>query len=135
MRWDFVVEQWIARLNADPALLSVLGGGNLIYPAQASRPVTVPSIEYLVSSDTEGELFNPITVVVDFWARGIKKSAQIERRIRLLTHSDVGQDVGGERMWLQYQDGRTLEYPKEEGVVHRQLEFLFTPMREKYAVL
>ena len=132
MRWDFVIEFWKARLEADAALISVMGSSVFVYAAQAAKPVKVPSIEYLIVGDREEELFNPIQVQVDFWVKGIKKAAQIERRIRLLTHSDVGQELGGERMWLRYLDSRTTEYPAELGVVHKTLDFLFEPMREKY---
>lgn len=135
MRWDFVLEFWTARLLADAALESVMGSATYIYPASAARPVSIPSIEYLMIGDVEEELFNPITVQVDFWVRGIKKAAQVERRIRVLTHSDVGQDLGGERMWLRYLDSRTVEYTAEKGVVHRILDFRFEPIREKYATL
>jgi len=134
MRWDFVIEHWTARLIGDAALTSVLGASGLIYPAQASRPVKVPSVEYQLLGDRETENFNPLSVQVDFWAKGIKKAAQIERRIRILTHRDVAQDLGGERMWLQYIDGRSLEYPAEPGVEHRSLDFLFTPLREQLLV-
>lgn len=130
-----MIEGWAARLNADAALESVMDGKDLIYPAQAKRPVGIPSIEYLVVADREEELFNPITVFVDFWARGIKKSAQIERRIRTLTHWDVGQDLDGERVWIHISDGRGLEYPADSGVVHKQLEIQFKPIREKYATV
>lgn len=133
MRWDYVIEFWTARLLADAALTSVMGYSGFVYPGQAARPVKVPSIEYLMMGDVEEELFNPIQVQVDFWARGIKKAAQIERRIRVLTHSDVAQDLGGERMWLRYQDARTTDYPADPGVVHRILDFQFEPIREKYA--
>lgn len=136
MRWDFVFEHWTARLLADPALQSVMGADSgWIHPAQSSRPVGVPSIEYLIIGDVETELFNPISVQVDFWAVGIKKAAQIERCIRRLTHSDVGQDLGGERMWLRYQDGRMVDYVADTKVVHKILTFEFEPVREKYAAL
>lgn len=132
MRWDFVIEHWTDRLEADALLVSVMGAANFVYPAQASHPVKVPSIEYAIVGDREEELFNPITVQADFWARGIKKAAQMERRIRTVTHSDTAQDVGGERMWLRYLDSIQIDYPADPGVVHKALTFLFEPLREKY---
>lgn len=132
MRWDQTCEAWTARLTADAPLESILGKAGRIYAAQAARPVTIPSVEYLLVSDREEEWLNPIGVQVDFWARGLRKAAQIERRIRLLTHSDVAQYLDGERIWMQFLDARTVEYPAEAGVVHRILDFMFTPVREKY---
>jgi hypothetical protein len=133
VRWDFCVEHWTARLLADAALVSVMGSASgWIAPAQAARPVKIPSIEYGVLTDVEEELFNPFELQVDFWARGLKKAAQIERRIRLLTHSDVAQELGGERMWIQYQDGQQLDYPAEPGVVHKFAIVRFEVIREKY---
>jgi hypothetical protein len=132
MRWDFVIEHWITRLQADAALVSLMNSSVFVFPGQAFKAVKIPSIEYSIVGDREEELFNPIQVQVDFWQRGIKKAAQTERRIRMLTHSDVGQDLAGERLWMRYLDSRTTEYPAELGVVHKVLDFLFEPMREKY---
>lgn len=135
MRWDFVFEHCRTRLLADALLESVMDGTNFVYPAQAGREVTVPSIEYLLIYDREEELFNPIGLQVDFWIKGLAKARQVERRIRLLTHSDVGQDLGGERMWIRFLDGRQVLYPKDPGVVHKILDFEAKPMRELYAEL
>ncbi len=104
-----------------------------VYPAQSARPVRVPSVEYtLPITDIEEENFNPITVQVDYWARGAPKAAAIERRIRLITHRDTARVVGGCRMWTQYLDSRSHEYPAELGVVHRSLDVRLTPVRLKY---
>jgi hypothetical protein len=133
MRWPFVIEKWTERLSDDQGLESVLGGKGRIYPGQATRPVQIPSVEYLIVGDREDELFNPILVQVDFWARGIKKASQIERRLRLLTHRDVAQELGDERLWMQYLDSRSIEYTADPGVAHRQVDFRFTPLKEQYA--
>ena len=101
MRWPFVREFWIARLVNDPDLISVMGYADFVFPASAAKPVKIPSIQYLKFGDTEEELFNPIRVQVDFWMRGKVKADQVGGRIYLLTHSDVAQELGGERMWMQ----------------------------------
>jgi len=131
MRWDALLEGWTARMLADATLVGLLGGDHL-YPGQASRPVRVPSVEYLMVGDRESELFNQVAVQVDLWARGITLAAQIERRIRALTHADVGQDLDGERVWLRYREGRTVDYPADPGVIHRVLEFEFEAVRAQY---
>lgn len=137
MMWDKVVPAWLDLLEADAVLAAALGldadGGIPIYPAQAARPVRVPSVEWFGPVvDIEGETFNPITVQVDYWARGVAKAAAIERRIREITHRDTARVVGGYRMWTQYEDSRSHDYPADPGVIHRSLDFMFTPLRDKY---
>lgn len=131
MRWDDLVERWTARLLADPALLAALGGNHL-YPGQASRPVKIPSVEYLIVGDRETELFDAIRLQVDIFARGLRKAATIERRIRILTHRDVAQDLDGERGWMRYVDSRSVGFPSDPGVVHRILDFDVAMIREMY---
>ena len=128
MRWDSVIPEWVNRLLDDTALVQHLEGPR-IYPANANRPVKVPSVEYLMISDRPTEIFSEIQVQVDVFARGLRVAGLIEKRIRLVTHHDVGQDLAGERLWLQYQDSRTVDFPSDPGVVHRILDFQFTPVR------
>jgi len=132
VRWDQILVPWVARLHGDAALTALLGG-EYIYPAQASRPVHIPSVEYLLIADIEGEWTNRISIQVDYWVRGLHDAAQVERRLRLLSHADYGQDLGGERLWFQYRDSRAVEYVASPGVVHRILEFDVECVREKYA--
>lgn len=132
MRWDFFIQHWTARLLNDNALVSVMGRADFITPAQSSRPVEVPSIEYTLVTDTESELWNAVTIQVDTWAKGWVKSAQIERRLRIITSLDVGQDLGGERVWIKHQDSRTIDYNTDTKTVHRTHDFLFEAARGKY---
>lgn len=131
MRWDTVLPLLVARWNADAALTTALGGPH-IYPANASRPVRIPSIEYLVLGQPEGESFGIIRLRVDFWAKGIALAGVIEKRLYVLTHRDVAQVLGTERMWLRFQDGRTLDYEADPGVTHRALDFEIETVRLKY---
>ena len=128
MRWDFVIPEWVDRLINDAALVQHLEGRN-VFPANANRPVKVPSVEYLMISDRPTEIFSEIQVQVDIFARGIRLAGLIEKRIKLLTHHDVGQDLGGERMWLQHTDSRQVDFPSDPGVIHRIVDFQFTPVR------
>ena len=132
MMWPEVIQAWVALMNADAALIAALGGQH-IYPAQAARAVRVPSVEYSLVSDIEEESFNPIIVQVDYWAKGTAASATIERRIRRLTHRDTARTLGSLRLWTRYLDSRSHQYPAELGVVHRSLDFEFTPVRGQYA--
>jgi hypothetical protein len=132
MMWHLVLPAWVEMLKADLELSAELGGPH-IYVAQSARPVRVPSVEYtLPIIDREEELFNAITVQVDYWARGAPKAAAIEGHIRRLTHRDTARVLGGFRMWTLYQDSRSHQYPAELGVVHRSMDFLFRPLRAKY---
>jgi hypothetical protein len=138
MMWDVVIEAWLADVLADDDLVTALGGTH-IYPAQAARLVRVPSVEWLVIVDREEELHNPITVQVDYWAKGTTLAATIERRIRRLTHRDVARvwtfDGVQYRLWTRYIDSRTHDYPADPGVLHRSLDYEFRPLREKYQYL
>ena len=135
MRWDELLPAWVARLLADPELVDLLEGEGAIYPAQAARPVRIPSVEYLTVLDRESELFNPVGLQVDVFARGLDLEARIERRIRMLSHHDTRQDLDGERVWLRYLDSRTVDFPSDPGVVHRILDFELEAIRERYAHL
>lgn len=130
MIWPTVIANWTAALLDDAALVDTLGGRH-IYPAQAARPVRVPSVEYLTTSDREEENFNPIFIQVDFWARGMDQAATIEERLRSITHRDTARSwtPDGLRLWTQYVDARTLPYPKDPGVVYRSMDFRFAGVR------
>lgn len=132
MMWDRVAKAWVALLVGDAALLAALGGPH-VYPASAARVIRIPSIDYQGFSDIELETFNPIQIQVDYFARGVGNAATIERRIRTLTHRDVRRTLGGLRLWTRYLDSRNHDYPTDAGVVHRSLDFLFEPLRAKYA--
>jgi hypothetical protein len=133
MMWHEVIPLWVAMLEADGTLIAALGGQR-IYPAQAATPVRIPSVEWVVVTDNEEELFNPFIVQVDYWVKGVNRAAVIEARIRTLTHRDVARVMGDYRLWTRYLDSRTHEYTAEEGVTHRSLDFLFEPLRSKYAL-
>lgn len=131
MMWHRVVPPWLVLLNTDAALTAALGGQH-IYPAQAARPVRVPSVEWLLIFDREEELFNPFLVQVDYWASGVPQAATIEGRIRAITHRDTARTIGGFRLWTRYIDSRSHDYPALAGVVHRSLDFEFRPLRQKF---
>lgn len=128
MRWDFAITEWRSHLVDDAELVALLGGRH-IYPASSARQVRIPSVDYRIITDTIDENFNDLTVQVDLWAEGPRVAGLIERRIRMLTHKDVYQVLGNERWLLQYEDGRTLDFPSDPGVIHRALDFRFSLLR------
>jgi hypothetical protein len=144
MMWDEVLPLWVDLLEADAALVAELGtdknGQTPIYQAQSSRAVHTPSVEYSTPySDLEEENFNPFSIQVDVFARQkAPRSAQgvaaaIERHIREITHRDTARELGGYRLWMQYIDSGEIPYPADSAVIHRRIDFRFTPLRDKYA--
>ncbi len=123
---------WLARLNGDATLVGLLGGAGRILAAQASRPVTIPSIEWQVYGDTEEESFNPVSVRLDLFVTGVAKADQVEARVRNLSHRDTAQAIGSVRGWIRHLDTRDIEFPSQPGVVHRALDFTLEAVRHKY---
>jgi hypothetical protein len=141
MMWDIVIPAWIALLEQDADLTAALGvdadGDIPIYAATAGRKIRVPSVEWVIVSDRETELFNPVMVQVDFWVRGVAAAAVIERRMRALTHRDVSRELAldeyeGLRLWTRYIDSRTHEYRADPGVVHKSIDIQFEPVRARF---
>jgi hypothetical protein len=156
MMWDVVVAAWHALLLADTDLMAALNGVAVtpeeaaemdpadlqealalshIYPAQAARPVVVPSVEWSLIGDREVSLFNPLTLQVDYWCRGMGRASTIEWRIRTLSHRDTSRVMGGIRLWTRYLDSRNHDYPADPGVLHRSLDLQLEPLRARYATI
>ena len=137
MMWDNVVQAAVALLLADPALTSALGtdadGIVPIYPAGASRPVLIPSVEYFIVLDRYEESLNPILVQWDYWARGMQQATTIERRLRSVLHSETRRQFAGVDCATLYDDSRDHRHP-EPGVIHRSVDIRFEPVRERYVV-
>lgn len=132
MMWDVVLDAWVTLLEADATLTTLMGGSVYVFPAQSNRPVRVPSIEFDIIDEREEELFNPILVQVDYWAKQ-EDAPAIERRIRELTHRDTARTLGDHRMWTMLIETRSHEYPADRGVIHRSMDFEFKPLRSRYA--
>lgn len=131
MRWHQLIPAWLARLQSDPALEALLGE-NGIYAAPTGRAVRVPSVEWIMPGpDRDSENFNVFAVQVDIFCRGDVKAKDIEQRIRVLTHSFVGQEMAGERVWAQFTDALTVNFPSDPGVIHRVLVFTFEAARAR----
>jgi hypothetical protein len=140
MMWHVFVPAWVALLEADPELTAALGldddGEIPIYRASAARKHRVPSIEYIMPDDRETELFNPVIFQVDYWAYE-RHAALIERRIRRLTHRDVARRFEVNEyetlyMWTRFIRAVEHEYPAEQGVVYKSLDFQFEPLRARF---
>lgn len=131
MNWDDVMENAVVpMMEGDSEFVDVLGGLHL-YAAQAARPARVPSVEWMIVGDRYTEIFNPIDVQFDYWAKG-SDAAVIERRLRNRLHRDTRRVIAGINMSTVYTDSFTHEYPKP-GIVHRSLRFRFEPVRLRAA--
>lgn len=129
MIWDRVVLDWmLPTLRNDAALVAAIGGAEHIYTAQSTRPVRVPSVEWLVLDDALEEVMNPIRVQIDYWASNPGQIAKIERRIRAVLHRDTRRKVAGIDMATLYDSSFTPE-SEMPGVIHRLLRFRFEPVR------
>ena len=134
MTWDIVMgEVIIPMLEADAQLIAELEG-NHIYTQEASRPVRVPSIVWDMLDDQLTELFNPIHVQMDLFARNRASAVIIERRLRLLLHRDTRRQIGELDLSTLYEDSFSHDYPIP-GIVHRSLRFTFEPARRIVAAL
>lgn len=132
MHRDTMVTAWLARLNGDATLTTLMQGSDLIFPAGANRPVQVPSIEWMHYGNPEGESFEDVFVRLDLFIRGTMKAGQIEKRIRQISHRDTAQTIGGLRGWMRYLDSRDVNFPSDPGVVHRALDWTLETVRDKY---
>jgi hypothetical protein len=133
MQWDAVMTALSDTLLADEDLVAALGGPH-VYDAQSSRPSRVPSVETSMNGDLESEVFNPIAVQFDFWARGRPTIAAIESRLRLLCQ-DVAQELDGIPCSIRYVDATDIAYPADPGVLHRAVQIEIEVIRQPYAPL
>lgn len=129
---DQLMKGWLARLNADEELEDLLGGTGRIVVASASQAVTIPSVEWMLYGDTEGESFNRVFVRLDLFIKGAVLCGDVEARIRAISHRDTSQMIGTIRGWIRYLDKRDMDFPSQPGVVHRALDFSLEAVRTKY---
>jgi hypothetical protein len=130
MIWDALMEAVVAMLDADAELGAALGGRH-VYHAESSRPVRVPSVEWLLVDDTHTENHHTMAVQFDHWSRTAKTAATIERRLLTLLHRETRRDLGSISTTVRYAGGRTLDHP-QPGVIHRALRFTMDPVRGLY---
>jgi hypothetical protein len=128
MMWpDVVLGLVLPKLRADTELIAALGGSH-IFSAQATRPVRVPSIEWMVLDERYTENHAEAELQLDYWARNPGEAATIERRIIAVLHRETRRAVGDTTTIVRYVEGRTLE-AGQPGVIHRALRFAFDPVR------
>jgi hypothetical protein len=130
MRWHTVVGAVVAALKADAALVTALGGASRIDRIEATATRVIPSVRYTVVSDVEEEVMNPIILQLDYWATNRTQAITIEERIRAVLNRYVRRTFGGIDMQTSFDGARDSNDP-DVGVVHRQLDFRFVPVKRR----
>lgn len=129
MKWPAVVEALLARLEADAALLALIGSVAAITQQEDGRELRVPSVEYLIVSDAEVETTERVLVQWDLFGRTTEAAVDLERRLRQLLTARMPVSVGGVAMWMLYQGSRT-HADAGRGVKHRSFDVLYMPAGE-----
>lgn len=133
MIWDDLLERIVTIVNADAVLLEVFGSSMRM---AGTAEHAVPSLEWTMITDSEGELWSPHVIQFDQWSLDLEEVIRSERRLRALFHQDLPVRLGGDLLsWAQYVDGEVLATPDRNGFAGRAVRFRFTPLRERYAGL
>jgi hypothetical protein len=129
MNWDSVVAALLAEVADVPEIAAIVGGR--VYFA-GSGAFVVPSVELTIVADTVSELWEPVTVQFDVWAKSFTDVRTIERILRRRYHHQLPIPIGGLNVWAQYSDGTVLASPERDKFFGRALRFTFTPLRAAY---
>lgn len=127
MRWDDVLEAVFDQMNADATLLSIYGTAIRM---GGVHEFTIPSLEFFVVSNTQNELWEPITVQMSQFTKSMTALANSDRRLRQLFDHDNMVTIQGVTMWSRWEDGGDLVGPSRQGFYGMAARFRFTPIRE-----
>ena len=146
MTWDEVIAAHVAQLNADTTIIATIGADR-VFPALDTRAVHMDAIEWQFLDDFEEEVFNPLLCQWDIYTQSRivtggsehawTRAATVERAMRRLMHFDVYRVIGGIYMRSQIDSARTIpvqQPPDQPPRYHRQLDFVYEPLRSKYPV-
>lgn len=132
MIWDQVMARVAGEVTTDAVLLALYGDTLIMAGTQQFQ---VPSIEWSLISDTEQELWAPMIIQFDIWAKEAEVNRRGEFRLRALYHKDLPVVLSGDlMMWTQFADATTLPVPDRAGIFGRSLRFRMTPLRRQYAL-
>jgi hypothetical protein len=132
MMWDEVMQRVLNEILADPIMSSIYGSEVLAMGSSSKQ--LVPRLEWMLISDTEGELWAPMIVQFDQFTKTAASLRVSEFRLRSLYHRDTPAVLTDIQMWTQYSDGNTIEVPDRAGFYGRSVRFKFTPLRRQYAL-
>lgn len=131
MRWDVIIPAWLAPVKADSGVQSVLGSPPELWMV-GERAYKVPSMEWQLLTDPEGENYEVPLLQLDMFVRGLDKYVTLERAVRLLCHHDTPITRDGHELWSERTGGGPLQGP-DDGVIRRRHDFRLTYLRGKYA--
>lgn len=134
MLWDEVMGNVVIPLLEDDVELVGPTGldGLYLFAAPASRPIRIPSVEWIIVDDSETEVFNPILVQFDIYAREPQLSV-IERRMRARLTRNTRRTINGINLSTLFMESVTIDYPAQPGVTHKVLRYQFEPVRRRAA--
>lgn len=128
MRWDDVAKAVAAAAATDPTLVAIYG--DAVRMGAAAQDHMVPSLEYMIVTDSGSELWEPVVIQWDQWTRDLPDLIASERALRKLFEQDSPVTIGGVYMWAMFTDGADLNSPDRAGYFGRAVRFRFTPIRE-----
>ncbi len=132
MMWDEVMQRVLNEILADPIMSSIYGTS--VAAATSSAKQIAPTLEWMLISDIEQELWAPMIVQFDQFTKNPASLRLSEFRLRSLYHRDTPVVLTDIQMWTQYFDGNTIEVPDRSGFYGRSIRFRFTPLRRQYAL-
>jgi hypothetical protein len=134
MLWDEVMGNAIIPMLEDDAELVGPTGLDWLYifAAPASRPIRIPSVEWIIIGEQETEVFNPIDVQFDIYARAPELYV-IERRIRARLTRDTRRTIAGINMSTLFTDSYVIDFLSQPGVTHKVLRYRLEPVRRRTA--
>ncbi len=126
MRWPDVLLAITTAAAADPVLDGIYGES---IRQKGQQKLQIPSLEYMLISDTESEVFEPIVVQWDQFALNPADLIASESALRTLFDHELGVVIEGVSLLCQFIDGSILETPSGDNYYARAIRFEFELVR------
>ncbi len=126
MRWPDVTLAITTAAAANTVLEGIYGQA---IRQKGNHKLAIPSLEYLLISDTESEVFEPVVIQWDQFALSTADLIAGEAALRALFDHELGVTIEGVSMLCQFIDGSILETPSGDNYYARALRFEFEPVR------
>lgn len=127
MRWPVLLDAANSLVDGD-AELQAMGFPRVFRTGEITTPL-IPGIGYTVVATPTAENTEAALLQYDIWARSYADAVKAERRLRALLDHRLPIVVAGERMTLEYDDGR--DHPDAEpGAAHRSVDFRLETHKE-----
>ncbi len=132
MRWTTVVALLLADIEADSALVTLLGASpNMKLYKSGERDFEVPSLEWtLISEIPDSEVFDELHLQFDPFVRSEGDLETVHNRLYELFHRDTEWATGGVTFRSQFVTAQP--QPAVDGVYSGPIEFTFVTVRQRY---